>query len=84
MLAQIFDYDFPLGLMDALVKLFSASMVFLLLAGCVGGMVYLIHFFFTLPMRRAERARLFLDLLEDALNPIVALGRPNTASPLKP
>jgi type II secretory pathway component PulF len=67
LLAQIFDHDFPLGLMDALVKLFSASMVFLLLAGCVGGMVCLIHFFFTLPMRRAERARLFLDLLEDTL-----------------
>jgi type II secretory pathway component PulF len=27
-----------------------------------------IHFLFTLPMRRAERARLFLDLVEDALN----------------
>jgi type II secretory pathway component PulF len=28
------------------------------------GIVYLIYFFLTLPMRRAERARIFLDLLE--------------------
>jgi len=33
------------------------------IVGCIG----LIHFFFTLPMRRMERARLFLDLLEDTL-----------------
>jgi type II secretory pathway component PulF len=67
MLAEILEYEFPLGLLDALVKIFSASMVFLLLAGGVVGAVFLIHFFFTLPMRRAERARLFLDLLGDAL-----------------
>ena len=30
----------------------------------VGEILYLIHFVLTLPMRRAERARLFLDLLE--------------------
>jgi type II secretory pathway component PulF len=30
--------------------------------------IFLIHFLFTLPMRRAERARLFLDLLESALD----------------
>jgi type II secretory pathway component PulF len=29
--------------------------------------IFLLHFLFTLPMRRAERARLFLDLLESAL-----------------
>jgi len=28
---------------------------------------FVIHFLFSLPMRRAERARLFLDLVEDAL-----------------
>jgi type IV pilus assembly protein PilC len=33
----------------------------------IGGIIYLIHFLMTLPMRRAERARLFLDLLESAL-----------------
>ncbi len=65
--AGIFDYDFPLGLLSALVRLFSTALVFLLLAGSVAGMVSLIHFFFTLPMRRAERARLFLDLLESTL-----------------
>ena len=37
-------------------------------AGSLAGLIYLIHFFLTLPMRRAERARLFLDLLESALN----------------
>jgi type IV pilus assembly protein PilC len=36
------------------------------IGGIIGG-ICLIHFFFTIPMRRAERARLFLDLLEDAL-----------------
>jgi type II secretory pathway component PulF len=32
------------------------------------GVVFLIHFCFSLPLRRVERARLFLDLLENALN----------------
>ena len=32
------------------------------------GIIALMHFLFTLPMRRAERARLFLDLIEDALS----------------
>jgi type IV pilus assembly protein PilC len=31
------------------------------------GLIYLIHFLFSLPLRRAERARLFLDLLETGL-----------------
>jgi type II secretory pathway component PulF len=30
--------------------------------------LYVIHFFFSLPMRRAERARLFLELLDGALS----------------
>lgn len=67
MLAQIFGDDFPLGLLNALAKFFSVSLAFILLVGGIAGLVYLIHFFFTLPMRRAERARLFLNLLEDAL-----------------
>jgi len=67
MLAEIFDYEFPLGVLDALAKFFSVSLAFFLLAGGLVGTVCLIHFFFTLPLRRAERARLFLDLLEDAL-----------------
>jgi type II secretory pathway component PulF len=67
MLGQIFDRDFPLTFLEALVKFFSASFAFLFLAGSIGGLIFLIHFLFTLPMRRAERARLFLDLLESAL-----------------
>ena len=65
---QIFGDDAPLTFLTGLVKFFSASISFLLLAALVGGLVYLIHFFFTLPMRREERARLFLDLVEGALN----------------
>ena len=66
MFGQIFD-DFPLAFLETLVKIFSASLAFLFLAGLVGGIIFLIHFFLTLPMRRMERARLFLDLLESAL-----------------
>jgi type II secretory pathway component PulF len=40
--------------------------IFIWLAGIFGS-VYAIHFLFSLPMRRAEKARLFLDLLEDVL-----------------
>jgi len=67
MFAQSYDGDSPLAFPMAVVRFFSAAGVFFLLAGCTGGMVFLIHFFFTLPMRRAERARLFLNLVEDAL-----------------
>ena len=52
----------------ALMKFFVTIIPFFLVAGVIGGMIFLIHFFLTLPMRRAERARLFLDLLENALN----------------
>ncbi len=48
------------------VQLFTAVICFLLWAGGVFGVITLIHFLFTLPLRRAERARLFLDLLEAA------------------
>jgi type II secretory pathway component PulF len=67
MLGQIFDEAFRLTFLDALARFFAAFLSFLLLTGCIGGMVYLIHFFFTLPLRRAERARLFLDLIDGAL-----------------
>lgn len=33
----------------------------------MGGVLSLVHFLLTLPMRRAERARLFLDLIESAI-----------------
>lgn len=59
---------FLLGGVWLLLKLFAAVISILLLVGVFSGQIFLIHFFFTLPMRRAERARLFLDLLEGALN----------------
>ena len=40
--------------------------------GVIGGILYALHFLLTLPMRRAERARLFLDIIEIALD----RGRP--------
>jgi type II secretory pathway component PulF len=67
MFGQILGDDLPLTFLAGLVNFFSASVSFLLLTAVIGGVVYLIHFFFTLPMRRAERARLFLDLLAGAL-----------------
>ena len=42
------------------------SLALTLLVG--GGTLYLIHFLLTAPMRRAERARFFLDLIETALD----------------
>jgi type IV pilus assembly protein PilC len=33
----------------------------------IGGMIYLVYFVLTIPMRRSERARIFLDLLEMGL-----------------
>ena len=52
----------------ALLKFLAATISFLFSLGVLFGSIFLIHFFFSLPMRRDERARLFLDLLEDALN----------------
>jgi type II secretory pathway component PulF len=67
LLGQVFNSDswhsFP-------VLLFRLLVTVLLTLGWVGalfGSILLIHFFFTLPLRRAERARLFLELLEGAL-----------------
>ena len=44
-----------------------ALFLFFMWAGGIVGTIYLIHWLLTLPMRRAERARLFLDLVETAL-----------------
>jgi general secretion pathway protein F/type IV pilus assembly protein PilC len=48
-----------------------AGMVAVLAVGIslavMGGVLSLVHFLLTLPMRRAERARLFLDLIESAI-----------------
>ncbi|MGD1088417.1 MAG: type II secretion system F family protein [Verrucomicrobiota bacterium] len=53
---------------DVLVRMALGAISFLFWAGSTAGTIFLIHFFLTLPMRRAECARLFLDLLEGALN----------------
>lgn len=56
-----------LGAVWVLLKLFATIISFLFSIGILFGLIFLIHFFFSLPMRRAERARLFLDLVEGAL-----------------
>jgi type II secretory pathway component PulF len=66
-LGLIQDANFLQDFLDVLGKVLAASLVLVLEAGCVAGVVFLIHLCFTLPMRRTERARLFLNLLEGAL-----------------
>lgn len=68
-LGGIFNSDFrsdDSGI-DDLVRMALVIIYFLFWAASTAGTIFLIHFFLTLPMRRAERARLFLDLLEGAL-----------------
>lgn len=48
-------------------RLAVGAICFLFWVGSIAGSIFLIHFFLTLPMRRMENARLFLDLLESAL-----------------
>lgn len=67
MLGQILGSGGWLNGVDDLSKLALAAITFTFLASGALGAISLIHFLFTLPMRRAERARLFLDLLESAL-----------------
>lgn len=55
-----------LNVQDVLTLLLTFAAV-LIWAGGIFLSCFWIHFLFTLPMRRAERARLFLDLVEDAL-----------------
>lgn len=62
-IAEIAGDDFAIALGRAVASI----LLFFLSLGIVVGSLSLLHFLFTLPMRRAERARLFLDLLEDAL-----------------
>jgi type II secretory pathway component PulF len=57
---------FFLFVFDAIVFLIRVGLFVLSLATYFG-LIYLIHFLFSLPLRRTERARLFLDLLESAL-----------------
>jgi type II secretory pathway component PulF len=53
---------------DVVLDTTTTVICFLLWVACTFGVIALIHFLFTLPMRRAERARLFLDLLEAAFD----------------
>jgi len=57
------NFDF-----DIFFRIGIVTMLFALWIALLGGVLFLIHFLLTLPMRRAERARLFLDVLETALN----------------
>jgi type II secretory pathway component PulF len=68
LLGQVFGPDAPASGIETLVRLVFGAITFLLWAGGIAGTILLIHFFLTMPMRRAERARLFLDLLESALH----------------
>jgi type II secretory pathway component PulF len=71
MTGTIFGFDYPEFCLSMLAGLFHLIMAFFFLLLWIGGIfgaIFLIHFFFSLPMRRDERARLFLDLLEGALN----------------
>lgn len=65
---QIFNSDASASGVETLVRLVLGAISFLVWAGGTAGTIFLIHYLLTLPMRRAERARLFLDLLEGALN----------------
>jgi type II secretory pathway component PulF len=57
---------------DILFRMAITALLLVVWIGVVSGILFLIHFLITLPMRRAERARLFLDLVETALKS----GRP--------
>jgi type II secretory pathway component PulF len=49
-----------------LVLQFAAFLVIGMLPAC--GLIYVVYHFLTLPMRRNERSRLFIDILETGLN----------------
>jgi len=50
------------------LRLLSSAASFIFSVAGTAGAIFLIHYLLTVPMRRMERARLFLDLLEGALN----------------
>ncbi len=69
LLGQIFGSDDRLlAFVGPLFQIGQASLLLLIWTGGIIGSISLIHFLLTLPMRRAERARLFLELLDGALN----------------
>lgn len=55
------------GSMNDIVGLVQSLFWLMFWLGSILAFTYAIYFLFSLPMRRAEKARLFLDLLEDAL-----------------
>jgi len=57
---------------DILLRYVETGLLLGIWMAVCGGFLFLIHFLLTLPMRRAERARLFLDLLQSAIHE----GRP--------
>lgn len=60
-----FDSEFPQGLYKLLLGLVLYALFGL---GPTLGFLYLIYYLLTLPIRRNERARLFLDILEMGIN----------------
>jgi type II secretory pathway component PulF len=69
LLGQAFDDPTAtlFSVIEVLCRLLIGAVSFLFWVGSMVGMVFLIHYLVSLPMRRAERARLFLRLLESAL-----------------
>ena len=59
--------DDPDWIMVGFVKFLTMMLIAGLDAAILIGGVCLIHVLFSLPLRRSERARLFLDLLDGAL-----------------
>lgn len=68
LIAVIFGWDTQnVDAAQIIIGLLQGLFILVFWAGSILVQVFLIHFLFTLPMRRAERARLFLDLVEDAI-----------------
>jgi type II secretory pathway component PulF len=62
-----FDDQGPSDILPTMLSMLqSLILLFIWVVGIVAS-TFLIHYIFSLPMRRTERARLFLDLVEDAL-----------------
>jgi type II secretory pathway component PulF len=59
--------DFSNGVVLGLFKLIGVLLATGLWVAIIAAEIYAIHFLFSLPMRRAERARLFLDLVDGAI-----------------
>ena len=67
-LGGIFGSSGPSSAIETVVQWGVVAISLLTGLASMGCGIFVIHYLLTLPMRRAERARLFLDLLEGALN----------------